>query len=127
MPPALAPRLPRACPALVHLASSHPRRGDGEAAFVGAQDTDVASGGQGVFKQGENKKAADALTMGNANHQIGFEEFLLIMSSLAQRSGRTLSTERAQKLYNVADRAGKGFVDFGDFLVLEQKKKAMLG
>ena len=56
---------------------------------------------------------------------IGFEEFLLIMSSLAQRSGRTLSTERAQKLYNVADRAGKGFVDFGDFLVLEQKKKAM--
>jgi len=49
---------------------------DIKAAFVGAQDTDVASGGQGVFRQGENKKSQDALTMGNANHQIGFEEFL---------------------------------------------------
>ena len=49
---------------------------DIKAAFVGAQDVDVASGAQGEFKQGENKKAQDKLTMGNANHQIGFEEFL---------------------------------------------------
>ena len=49
---------------------------DIKGAFVAAQDVDVTGGAGGVFKQGENKKPTDALTMGNANHQIGFEEFL---------------------------------------------------
>ena len=48
---------------------------DIKAAFAGAQDVDVAAGAKGVFAQGEGKKQ-DALTMGNANHQIGFDEFL---------------------------------------------------
>tara|TARA_B110001452_G_scaffold245370_1_gene230014 strand:+ start:342 stop:1466 length:1125 start_codon:yes stop_codon:yes gene_type:complete len=58
---------------------------------------------------------------------VGLEEFLLVMSSLAQRSGRVLSNERIQKLFAVADRDGNGVVDFGEFLILEQKKKAMRG
>merc|ERR1719454_501142 len=49
---------------------------DIKGAFAAAQDVDVTAGAAGVFKQGENKKAGDALTMGNANHQIGFDEFL---------------------------------------------------
>lgn len=56
---------------------------------------------------------------------VGLEEFLLVMSSLAQRSGRVLSNERIQKLFAVADRDGNGVIDFGEFLILEQKKKAM--
>mmetsp|Transcript_60409 Transcript_60409/g.145239 ORF Transcript_60409/g.145239 Transcript_60409/m.145239 type:complete len:101 (+) Transcript_60409:275-577(+) len=47
---------------------------------------------------------------------IGFQEFLLAMSSLAQRAGRSLSTERVQKLFSVADLDSNGAVDFGDFL-----------
>ena len=88
-----------------------------------------------------------------------------MMSSLAQRSGRSLSTERVQKqnphpnanhnnphpicnpipnpyhkrnpgpnpypnqervqkLFNVADLDSNGAVDFGEFLLLEQKKKS---
>ena len=42
---------------------------------------------------------------------IGFQEFLLVMSSLAQRAGRALSTERLQKLFTVADRDGNGVID----------------
>jgi len=49
---------------------------DIKGAFVAAQDVDVAAGAQGTFKQGENKKSSDALTMGNANHQIGYEEWI---------------------------------------------------
>jgi len=45
-----------------------------------------------------------------------------VVSSLAQRSGRALSTERVQKLFGVADRDGNGVVDFGEFLLLEQKR-----
>ena len=45
---------------------------DIKAAFVAAQDADTVGGASGVFKQGENKNRADALTMGNANHQVGF-------------------------------------------------------
>ena len=58
---------------------------------------------------------------------VGFEEFLLVMSSLAQRSSRVLSNERIQKLFAVADRDGNGVVDFGEFLILEQKKRATRG
>ena len=55
---------------------------------------------------------------------IGFQEFLLAMSSLAQRAGRALSTERVQKLFGVADFDGNGVIDFGEFLLLEQKRGA---
>ena len=48
---------------------------DIKGAFVTVQDTDTVGGASGNYKQGENKNAADALTMGNTNHQIGFEEF----------------------------------------------------
>ena len=59
---------------------------DIKGAFVAAQDVDVAAGAQGVFKQGENKKSGDALTMGNANHQVGFEEFLNALALSAPRA-----------------------------------------
>ena len=49
---------------------------DIKGAFVGAQDVDVTAGDKGVFRQGENTKAADKLSMGNQNHQINFEEYL---------------------------------------------------
>ena len=35
---------------------------------------------------------------------IGFQEFLLVMSSLAQRSGRSLSTERCAEAEPSAER-----------------------
>ena len=56
---------------------------------------------------------------------IGFQEFLLALSSLAQRAGRALSTERVQKMFSLADRDGNGVLDFGEFLILEQKKRAV--
>ena len=49
------------------------------------------------------------------------------MSSLAQRTGRVLSTEHVQRLFAVADLDGNGVVDFGEFLLLEQKKGAPAG
>ena len=53
---------------------------------------------------------------------IGLQEFLLVMSSLAQRAGRALSTERLQKLFTVADRDGNRVIDFAEFFRLEQER-----
>ena len=61
-------------PSLVHPAPCSHLTSCGARALA-AQDADAFTT-SGNFKQGENKKPGNELTMGNANHQIGFEEFL---------------------------------------------------
>ena len=83
---------------------------DIKAAFAGAQSGDETLGkGSGDFKQGQNANSGDKLQMGNANHKVNFDEWMLAIAlcghmKYVEVKGSTMSQRVAGALDNYIGR-----------------------